>query len=99
MGHAIPGYVQTLGFQLCTGGRRNLQSSLTNRVKATQGSWSFALVIISNVTRMAKNRYPNPDEYPGDRMTVTVHKGYKRWFKNVALELNSDVSKIHRDAL
>jgi hypothetical protein len=48
---------------------------------------------------MTKKRYANAEEYPGDRITVTVHKGYKRWFKNVALELNKDVSKLHRDAL
>jgi hypothetical protein len=46
-----------------------------------------------------KRRYKNAEEYPGDRMTVTVHKGYRRWFKNVALERNSDVSKATREAL
>jgi hypothetical protein len=46
-----------------------------------------------------KKRYANTEEYPGDRITVTVHKGYKRWFKNVASELNKDVSKLHREAL
>ena len=44
-------------------------------------------------------RYKTPEDYPGDRMTVTVHKGYKRWFKSVALERNTDVSKAHREAL
>jgi len=49
--------------------------------------------------KMTEKRYKNAEEYPGDRITVTVHKGYKRWFKNVALELNKDVSKLHREAL
>lgn len=47
----------------------------------------------------SKKRYRNAEEYPGDRMTVTVNKGYKRWFKAVASERNSDVSKIAREAL
>jgi hypothetical protein len=46
-----------------------------------------------------KKRYENSEEYPGDRVTVTVHKGYKRWFKAVATERNTDVSKVHREAL
>jgi hypothetical protein len=46
-----------------------------------------------------KKRYQNAEEYPGDRMTVTVHKGYRRWFKAVAKERNSEVSKITREAL
>lgn len=46
-----------------------------------------------------KKRYNTAEDYPGDRLTVTVHKGYKRWFKRVALELNTDVSKAHREAL
>jgi hypothetical protein len=44
-------------------------------------------------------RYKDADEYPGDRMTVTVHRGYKRWFRNVSREFNTDVSKVHREAL
>jgi len=44
-------------------------------------------------------RYKNADEYPGDRMTVTVHRGYKQWFRKVAIERNTDVSKAHREAL
>jgi hypothetical protein len=44
-------------------------------------------------------RYKNPEEYPGDRLTVTVHKGYKHWFQAVARERDLDVSKLHREAL
>jgi hypothetical protein len=46
-----------------------------------------------------KKRYHNVEEYPGDRITVTVNKGYRSWFKKVARELNTDVSKLHREAL
>ena len=46
-----------------------------------------------------QKRYQNADEYPGDRITITVHKGYRRLYKLVARERNSDVSKIAREAL
>jgi len=49
--------------------------------------------------QISKKRYNNAEQYPGDRITVTVDRGYKRWFRNVAGERNTDVSKLHREAL
>jgi hypothetical protein len=45
-----------------------------------------------------KKRYANAEEYPGDRMTITVHKGYRAWFQAVAKERDKDVSKLAREA-
>ena len=48
---------------------------------------------------MNKKRYKDAEEYPGDRVTVTLHRGYRKWFQRVALEMDTDVSKAHREAL
>lgn len=56
----------------------------------------FAIVMKK---KTAKTTPPTKDEYPHDRITLAVRKGYKAWLEEAALELNLDKSKMVRLAL
>lgn len=48
---------------------------------------------------MTEKRYAGPEDYPQDRLTISVRKGYKGLLQKAALEWNTDLSKLARKAI
>jgi hypothetical protein len=46
--------------------------------------------------RPKKGRAPSKEDYPHERITLSVRKGWRTWLRKAADEMNLDVSKLTR---